>query len=747
MDSPAIPLLILLWLLFFWRLFTPVQADQASLKLGDFSGQFVTFAGYQYQRFAAGEVPLWNPYNNGGLPFIADTQAAVFYPPRLITIALSNLAGGWSYHALELEMTFHVLVFTLLTYAFVKRLTGSRLGAFCAAVIAGYGGYLSGYPPLQLALLEAGIWLPLAALGILEATRHPRIRWRWLVVTGVALGVSWLAGHPQTSFFLTYLLVASWVYRVWTHPVGAALKPAPKTNCLVAFAIGTALFGLIALGISAVQLLPGLEYLTRTTRAGFGYDAKANGFPLQDVAQLIVPGIVSLYSPLWIGITGLALALIALWRRISGAWFWGIIALLALLWSFGGNSMVYPALYNVLPGLRFFRGQERAAYLVVNSMAILAGMGAAWLTQWDSMRDHVAGMRLRLALNRAFYVALALGALVFVSWISNPAAYGTAVGALTLVVLVTGVLYLIISTALARGKGRLLWLIAALLVFELFTVNMDAEAVYDHTPPDQQVSMTPPPLLAPVVADTDTPFRVDGFRGLTDNYGSLYDVMDIRGISPLWLAGPYAIIEGDLSNARSWELFAVRYVFSDWQELPVPSQIVGAGTDRYGAVNLHQLDDPRSFALLDYQYVVADGEQAYTLLKDPDFDARRTVILQTDPGLAMSADAPSAATVMQFAPEAITIHADAAADALLSIALPNYPGWYATIDGEATDILRAYGALDAVVVPSGSHTIRLDYNPLSYRIGASLSLFTWLGVGILGIILIIRSVSAQRMVV
>ena len=87
-DVLAILLLIALWLLFFWRLFTPVTADQASLKQGDFSGQFVTFAGYQYERLSHGEIPLWDPYNNGGLPFIADTQAAVFYPPRLLTIGL-----------------------------------------------------------------------------------------------------------------------------------------------------------------------------------------------------------------------------------------------------------------------------------------------------------------------------------------------------------------------------------------------------------------------------------------------------------------------------------------------------------------------------------------------------------------------------------------------------------------------------------------------------------------------------------
>ena len=81
-DTHAVIVLVLLWLLFFWRLFTPIAADQASLETGDFSGQFVAFAGYQYERLSRGEIPLWNPYNNGGLPFIADTQAAVFYPPR-----------------------------------------------------------------------------------------------------------------------------------------------------------------------------------------------------------------------------------------------------------------------------------------------------------------------------------------------------------------------------------------------------------------------------------------------------------------------------------------------------------------------------------------------------------------------------------------------------------------------------------------------------------------------------------------
>jgi hypothetical protein len=744
-DLLAVVVLVLLWLLFFWRLFTPNAADQSSLKQGDFSGQFVTFAAYQYQRFSQGEVPLWNPYNNGGLPFIADSQAAVFYPPRLLTIGLSSLSGGWSYHALELEMTFHVLAFTLMMYALIRRSTGSVFGGLAAALIAGYGGYLSGYPPLQLALLEAGIWLPLALLGIREATRQRNLRWRWLCLTGLALGLSWMAGHPQTSFFLTYLLIAYYAYCLWTMP---KFVPMGEKNAalwrsrLIRFVAGGALFGGIAFGLAAVQLFPGAEYLLRTTRAGFGYDAKSNGFPLQDVAQFIIPGVLSLYSPLWVGIAGFALALVAVWRRLPQALFWGAVALVALFWSFGGNSFVYPLLYNILPGLFFFRGQERAAYLVVNSLAILAGIGAAWLMRWNAESELVAGIRLRLALNRAVWIALILCGIMFILLIDNGAAYGRVSGTFALVLLVTIGLYLLVSVAFARQQRRVLWLLPPLIVLELFTVNMDADAVYDHAPPENQLSMTAPPLVAQVLADTtDTPFRVDGSRGVTDNYGSLYRVMDIQGISPLFLEGMHHLIETDLPDAATWTLLGVRYVYSDWQELPVPSEIVGTGEDRYGAVNLHRLTNPRPFAAILYRTAtVASDAEAYDLLRDPAFPFDRTVILDRETGINdTGAPVLTPAPVVSFAPEKITIHAPAAAAGILSLALPDYPGWYATVDQQPAEILRAYGGLSAVQLAAGDHIVELVYNPLSYRVGASLSLFTWIGVVILGAVSLFRS--------
>jgi hypothetical protein len=739
-DALALLLLVGLWLLFFWRLFTPVEADQASIVKGDFSGQFVAFAGYQYQRFTHGEVPLWNPYNNGGFPFIGDPQAAVFYPPRLATIALSYLYGGWSYHALELEMTVHVLAYSLFMYVLVRRMTlenpGSVYGGFTASAISSYGGFMSGYPPLQLAILESGVWLPLAVLGIVEATRCEKIRWPWLALTGFTFGLSWLAGHSQTSWFLTYGLLAYLAYRTYT-----------KRYSWTRFLAGVALFSAIAFGVAAVQLLPGVEYLAHSTRTGLSFDDKGNGFPFQDVAQFIFPRVVSVYSPLYVGIVGLALALIAVWRRLPQSLFWGIVTVSALGLSFGANSAIYPALYNLLPGLHFFRGQERAAYLVANSLAILAGLGAAHLITWDRLQDFKATRQIQRALFALLVISGGITLVVFALWLGNPDAYGALIGPVAFSVIVALLASFIIPWLLANPQHVLrLCLLAGLIVFELFTVNMDAPSNYDPIPPHEQLSMTAPRLVErALLADTDLP-RVDGFRGLHDNHGSLYGLMDVRGISPLFLAGPYTIIYPDTINPRAWELFAVRMVFSDWQELPVPGIILASGEDRYGPVNLHLLTDPRPLAHLLYNVVVVDSDAAaYALLDDATFDPRRTVILGKDPGLSLASNTNGQghASMADFRPESINVSVTTPTDAILSIPLPQYPGWEATIDGHPTEILRAYGALSAVHVPSGDHTIEFVYDPVTYRIGAIGSLLTWAGIGIVGIILVIRGRTAH----
>ncbi|MEZ4667499.1 MAG: YfhO family protein [Anaerolineae bacterium] len=734
-DTLALTVLVVLWLLFFWRLFTPIEADQRSLKKGDFSGQFVAFAAYQYERFAAREVPLWNPYNNGGLPFIGDTQAAVFYPPRLVTLFLCGLGNGFSYHALELEMTFHVLACSLFMYILVRRITlgqaGSVFGAFVAAVIASYGGFLQSYPPLQLALLEAAIWLPLAVLGIHEATRDEHIKWRWLLLTALAYGLSWMAGHPQTTWFLTYLLAAYVVYRGyirryrWTVVVRSIIA-----------------FGLLGGGLAAVQLLPGFEYLLHTARTGLSFDAKGNGFPFQDMVQFIFPGTVSQWSPLYVGLLGLTLALIAVWRRLPGGIFWGIVVLAALGLSFGDNSPIYSLLYNPLPGLRFFRGQERAAYLVSFGLSILGGMGASHIISWDRLQDYKATEQLRRALlGLAILCGIFFGGILLL-WMGNHDAYNSYIQQ-SAFSFISASLSLVLVGWLIKKPQHLsrMWLVGGLLVLELFTVSMDKDTNYDSLPPQEQVSVSPPTLVKDVLADTDNPFRVDGYRVLGDNYGSFYNVMDMRGISPLFLEGPNTLINADLINPRAWELFAVRYVYTDWEQMPVASKIIGSGEDRYGKVNLHQLSNPRPFAQLIYDVRVAeDDATALQLTTDPNINLRNTIIVKALDFDAVPGqrDEDDSASVTTFEPEFITINTHTSNSAVLSIALPDYPGWNALIDGQPVPILRAYGALMAIPLTAGDHTVRLVYDPASYKVGLMISVLAWATVVVGGGLVMIR---------
>ncbi len=716
-DLAAIVLLVLLWLFFFWRLFTPVVADQASLRKGDFSGQFLAFGAYQYQRMSQGQIPLWNPWNNGGMPFLADPQTAVFYPPRLLTIAAGTLTGGWSYFLLELEMAVHVLAFSLLMYLLLRRMTGhlngSVPGAAVAAIISGYGGWTTGYPLLQLAILESAIWLPLVVLGIYEATRQKVVNWRWLMLSGLALGVSWLAGHSQTSWQLSMLAVAWLGWRAWEQRSGRRL-----------FAYMLLVVVMLAFGLAAVQLLPGIEYLQHTGRAGLGYDAKGNGFPVRDLLQFLFPAQLSLFSPLYVGIAGLLLVLIAIQQRLMAARFWLLTALFALALSLGSNAALFPLLYNVLPGLRWFRGQERAAFLVSQSLAIVAGLCLARLNTVPG------GFALWSIIRRMLTLIAGVSMLVMIlaplGW-PGPDTPDMLGAALFTALLVVGCWFILRGLVQGNSIPGWSWLLPALLVFDLFTINMDATGTWESVPADAQVAGAPPALVAAVQGDRDLPFRVDGLRGLHDNYGSMYQVADMRGISPLFLSGPWALIGWEAINPLAWELFAVRYVYSDWNQLPIPAGAILEGRDRYGPINLHRLEDPRPWAHLLTQFEVVDSDEAaWQRLADPTFNERLVAVLDRSPALLPQDPGDGEASVTSFTPEYIAIRVNAAGDSLLSLAHPHYPGWQVRIDGVESDLLRAYGALSAVPVPAGDHLVELEYNPVTWRTGAMISALTLL---------------------
>lgn len=721
LDLAAVITLILLAYLFWWRLLTPERINQQSLIEGDFSGQFVSFATYQAARMSQGQIPLWNPYNLGGHPFLADTQAAVFYPPRLITIALANLSSGGAptppmmYDWLQREMIAHSLLSSLLMYLFMRRLTKgafySPAAGMIGAIIFAYGGFMTGYPPLQLALMEACIWLPLAMLGIVEATRHPAVRWGWFGVSGIALALSLLAGHPQTALLFAYLTIGYLGWRVYT-----------QRRPFLAFVIGTLLMVGIGAGIAAVQLLPSWEYLRLTTREGLSFVEKGNGFPLYDVLQMVFPGLFSQWSPLYISVIGLMLAGYLCWKHPNAAGYWFLALIAALGLSFGARSILYDIFYNFLPGFNLFREQERSAYLIAFCGAVLAGMGANYFLEdtWDEdlKRNY------KVAFGGVIAPALGIGFTVFANWITEPSSesaqrFGLIAFSLFAAVLAAITLISVDNFRRLFARGAV---VTALVAIELFSFsrmvnpNMESVPTQDRLAPSEMVRAVGKQQTSSL---TLAPWRVDG---VPENYGTAYgpqfSTADIRGTSPLRLASVDKLLR--LNNpARLWEVFAVKYVISPNLELPVPSSIVAEAGD----LRLHALDQPRPLArLVSKVWVEADDAAALGFLNEPAFDSANTVILPADPGVNFAPKIQGAVELIRFDPERIELKTQTDGSAILNLSLVYYPGWEATLDGAPAALLRADTAMSALVVPAGEHTVVLRFEPPSYTMGMLLSL-------------------------
>lgn len=706
-DIAAILLLSILWAFYFWRVLTPNQANQMSLPEGDYTGQFLAFSAYQAERVLEGEIPLWNPYNRAGHPFLADTQAAVFYPPRLIAILASGVTGnGWNYAVLQAETLAHFWLASVFMFLLSRVVTRSRIAGIVSSIIFTYGGFLTGYPPLQLAILEAAVWLPLALLGIHKATEgNPKAPQAWLALSSVALGVGLLAGHPQTSLYSAYLCIAYLIYR-------SVVKKARLLWIL------SALFIVVGLGfgIAAAQLLPGLEYTRLTTRSGYGYDQLANGFPLSDLLSALLPDVLSLWSPLYSGIPALLLAALAVASRSRTARFWvGAIAV-ALALSFGRHTIMYALAYLTVPGFSMFRGQERAAFIISISLAMLAGLGTAALLSGRGSSFNLARYSAK-----ATFGAWVLAAALFVveRAIPREEIYAALRAGVFLAVVCT-LLWVLMSRPQLTTQAWWRTALIALVVFDLFTVTMGTN--WEPIPPSQRHLLSD---LVPIVVDDEALYRVDGRLGLGENFGTMVGVQDVRGISPLWLGTLENYYQ--LPEARLYQLLSVKYVFTDWQQLAIPSTVIAQAQDGNLPLYLHQITDPSPRAWMTYTVMdTQDRSQALGWLADASFDPLHTVILPSQPDLALPSTAPVdwEVTISSYRPERIELSVDTPTDGILVISEMDYPGWIAFVDGEQVPILHADAGIRAIALQAGSYHVILEYQPISFKIGAAIAVIS-----------------------
>ncbi len=345
----------------------------------DALAQYYPWRLFAARQLQAGHIPLWNPHQFSGAPFLANGQSAIFYPLHL-PFWLCDVAWAFGFSAF-----LHTLLAALGTYALLQFWNCSRWSSVLGAIAFAFCGYLTSWIMLPT-LANTAAWLPLC-IWLFErgVSQDGRLRGASAIPLGTALACALLAGHAQVFF---YILVA------------LALRAFFLQRRLHSLA-GLAMSGFWCVGLCAIQILPTLELARLGHRAGGGPTSDGWNFLVPRALQ--ITDLTALFLPLplsysfsenfgYVGVGVFLLSLVAitaLLRKWSGQhhlrsiWFALALALFGVLYA--AATPLSKAFYFFVPGLSQMGGVGRALILWSFGIALLGAFGLDALRQrWKS---------------------------------------------------------------------------------------------------------------------------------------------------------------------------------------------------------------------------------------------------------------------------------------------------------------------------------------------------------------------------
>jgi len=727
----ALLTLTAIWWLFTWRYFTPILSDRLMLATGDFTYHYFVFRDIFLHGLQHGTLPVWVRCLFSGFPFQAYAQSAFFYPGTWLTVLPALMIGSphVSLDLFHLESLLHLWIAAVLTYIFLKEETGSHWGALLGAIVFGFGGYLTGYPILQVAIIEGSAWLPLFLLGLNQLTKglHPR------ALTLAALGgiLPIFAGQPQIYALVWSLGTIFYIVRSWQVRL-------PWVEAVKRFG----LLGLIAFGVTAIQFVPALEFARHSTRARLSFAESGSGFPVQDIIQLIQPGLVSHWHPLYVGFLPLTLAIAGATLRWRTARLWVGIGLLGLLLSFGANFPLYEIAFQIFPFYPTTRSQERHALWVSFALAALAAHGLAVLMQGIPRSRRRVAFRLRRA---SGLLALGLGlALPIVTFLarqgidpSDHRRLPQEVG-LSLLMALGAWAWWAARTSGWRDRwglslGGVVLTAINLAAFNRWLDAMPPSPIYPEHPAIQRM-----------LVEAERPFRFYDEWRMPDHIGCWFGLEDIDGSTSIQ-PEPYFRFLKVTPEPLQWWLLGVRYVVTWGRDLPDMSALGRTAVllDRIPQgqeeTRVFRLDPPLPWAWVVRKVrPVATLEEALTALRDPAFRPLEEAITM-DPVIWPGGEQlPLTDQIQLLARTAMESRYRVRLEqpGLLITRDPWYPGWEVSVNGRAAPLVRANVILMAVPLPAGESEVVFRYRPWSFYVGALISgitLFILCSLGIMAL--------------
>lgn len=699
----------------------------------------------------AGELPVWSPYQMGGMPLLADPESGWGSVVAMLAYAFLDLDAATGLTMLLYE-ALAGLGMLLWVRATGVGAAGSALAALAYALAGPALGPETGTAYGNLSYLGTLAWLPWLLLGAhVSISREGRWRIAGWGVWGVASSQAIAVWAGQGAY---YAFAAALVYIVYLALARAADRRLPPRALLGSLAGHLVALVTIATAISAWTLFPRMEFVLASNLAwgyGPGTQPFGQGAPL-DIGLAVLRADVA-----YVGAAVIALALRAMLVRpdrtrrfYAGVCIVTFVLSLDLVARLVEGSRTLRGLLWLVPGIRDLHLHAPERILVV---ALCFGCALAGSALADVVRVERGGWGGRV------FAALAAGAslaalLALAAGAPHHALVGAGLAAFALVVLLarTGrmpaplALGLVVALTGAELVG------AALLVQDgLRTYVGSAERYYgdpltrasaellrSRGGEDRTFGYEPADLAAGGPLGYRRYLWERGrLRGLlTTTQATVYRLEDLQGYNPVHLQVYDDVLAtlnrerpANYRNAYLWpralaspvlDMLNVRWV------LTTPTTRITA--PGFGAVARHKSTVlyentealPRAWVVHD-AVTAPDDIQALRLIDRVAVDPRTAAVVRRAPASMAPAAGPESVVLREGATNRIALDVRLTAPGLVVLSELDYGAWKVEVDGQSRPTVRANGALRAVEVPAGRHSVVWRYASTPTTVGFVLS--------------------------
>jgi hypothetical protein len=696
---------------------------------------------------ATGEIPLWCPYSYAGMPLIHDIQVAPLYP---LHWPLYFLPADSAAAALSWLIAIHLIVAGCCMYRYAVCWGLTPLGALVAGL-----GYMFAAKWL-LHLLGAGhyitvglAWLPLVLLYLERAIRRRRLF--YATAAGVAFALLTLGTHPQWTFYAG-LFVALWT-----------LAPGVEERALRRW-LGYGLWaGLVAIALSAVQLLPTIEASRETSRT-VGVTVNPSWIESQVIVlSLVGPSLVRDPPPMmWEDRGGFTLIwlVLAVMAPVLGnrrARYPAVILLLLVLFSVGAGELL-----QGLPGFRLFRNPSRMFLLTTLPVSLLAGISVDSLAGAAQLSPEARRRCRLILLGGAFMTLLLVGSLALRMRVDGIAVEFHPYWVSLLITVPLAFWMLENSPSFLQGRVGLAWLLILLAdVLAMGWPLVEVRPLAQVFPPSRSVQYLAEHATegGRVLDRSDADWSPNTPLAAGAPLALVHGIEPVRGFNPLDILRykEYLQFVGDedeplrpmehlltvpvvpdfpLKNKSLLDLLGVRYLLQPsaspmalpgWEKVledpdPKAYDFVRGGVRQLPSFTLYENRTvlPRAFVVPE---AVPLPDRPLATLARADF--RRQVFLEEPaPTVEASKGQCRPAQVRESQPNQVAVTVPDGPAGYLVLTDLWFPGWTARVDGQPAHLYRADYAFRAVWLPGGAHDVVFRFAPVSYLWGKWISLGT-----------------------